>query len=150
MATGYLNLYLLIPNIPTHTHTHTHTHTAAQSPTQPSAAKPKALTQEDTPTIQRRPSNPPTPPPVVYSPSTDVAKNSNITSPQLLPNGESSQSSQESSSSQMSSLDTVLCFASTIDGNARVPSTGSDVRDRCRDLLIKALKKGFNEGMSVI
>ena len=42
----------------------------------------------------------------------------------------------------------VLCFAPSIDGSARVSLTGSDVRDRCRDLIIKALKKGFNESMS--
>ena len=48
----------------------------------------------------------------------------------------------------MPSVDMVLCFAPTIDSSARVPSTGSDVRDRCRDFIIKALKKGFNESMS--
>ena len=82
---------------PKHTHTHTtHIHTAAQSPSQPSTTIPKTPSQEDTPIIQRRPSNPPTPPPVVYSSSTDVDKNSSITSLRLLPNGGSSQSSQES------------------------------------------------------
>ena len=78
-----------------------------------------------------------------------MTKNSNIASPKLLPNGEiSSEASQESSSS--SSLQTVSnavsFFSPTIDGSARTASTGNDVRDRCQELIMKALKKGFNDG----
>ena len=41
-----------------------------------------------------------------------------------------------------------LVFSSTIDGSARMASSGNDVRDRCRDLITKALKKGFTESES--
>jgi hypothetical protein len=40
----------------------------------------------------------------------------------------------------------VLNFPSSVDSYSRVASSGSDVRDRCRDLLAKALKKGIEEG----
>ena len=39
----------------------------------------------------------------------------------------------------------ILNFPSSVDGFSRTASTGSDVRDRCRDLLAKALKKGSDE-----
>lgn len=40
----------------------------------------------------------------------------------------------------------ILNFASSVDGFSRIQqSTGSDIRDRCRDLLAKALKKGSDE-----
>ena len=42
--------------------------------------------------------------------------------------------------------DIVLKFHQTVDGYSRVASTGSDVRDRCRDLIGKALRKGFDNG----
>jgi len=124
------------------------THSPSSSKHTPS--KPHPHSHEVTPTLQRQPSNPPTPPPVAYSPltPTDVTKNSNIASPKLLPNGEiSSESSQEStSSSSLQTVSTAVSFFSpTIDGSARTASTGNDVRDRCRELVMKALKKGFND-----
>ena len=39
-----------------------------------------------------------------------------------------------------------LVFSSSVDGSARMASTGNDVRDRCRELLAKAMKKGFSDG----
>ena len=40
----------------------------------------------------------------------------------------------------------VLVFDPSMSGECRAPSTGSDIRDRCREFVIKALKKGFTEG----
>ena len=37
-------------------------------------------------------------------------------------------------------------FCPSVDGNSRVPSTGDAVRDRCRELLAKALKKEIPQG----
>ena len=45
--------------------------------------------------------------------------------------------------------DIILNFAQSVDGYSRVPSSGSEVRDRCRDLLAKALQKGIDEGTFV-
>ena len=40
----------------------------------------------------------------------------------------------------------VLNFPPSIGGYSRVSSTGIDVRDRCRDLIVKAMMKGFDNG----
>lgn len=40
----------------------------------------------------------------------------------------------------------VLNFPPSVDGYSRVSSTGMDVRDRCRDLIVKAMMKGFDDG----
>ena len=42
--------------------------------------------------------------------------------------------------------DFVLMFSGDISGISRTGSTGNEVRDRCRDLVAKALKKGFENG----
>lgn len=39
--------------------------------------------------------------------------------------------------------DFVLVFSGDISGMARESPTSNEVRDRCRDLIAKALKKGF-------
>ena len=41
--------------------------------------------------------------------------------------------------------DFVLMFSDDISGMRRDEPTGTDVRDRCRDLIAKALKKGFED-----
>ena len=41
----------------------------------------------------------------------------------------------------------IVYFAPTIGGDSRVPATGDGVRDRCRDLLSKAMMKGFDKGV---
>ncbi len=65
-----------------------------------------------------------------------------------LPNGQmvSPSGSQRRDSTQSDDGNVQLLFSPNIDGSARAPSTGSEVRDRCRDLLAKALKKGFSDG----
>ena len=44
---------------------------------------------------------------------------------------------------------TPLVFPADVSGSECTPSTGSEVRDRCRELIVKALKKGLNEGMAL-
>ncbi len=39
-----------------------------------------------------------------------------------------------------------LTFPPNVSGSECSPSTGSEVRDRCRELIVRALKKGHNEG----
>lgn len=34
----------------------------------------------------------------------------------------------------------------SIDGTSRVPDTNNSVRNTCRDMIYKAMKKGLNEG----
>lgn len=40
----------------------------------------------------------------------------------------------------------MLNFPPSVDGYSRVSSTGIEVRDRCRDLVVKAMMKGFDNG----
>ena len=104
--------------------------------------------------------NPPTPPPVTYtsnpgpngssssssSSNTDNGGGTNSSSP--LPNGQvvSPIGSQRRDSTQSDDGNIQLMFSPNIDGSARAASTGNDVRDRCQDLIAKALKKGFSDG----
>ena len=98
--------------------------------------------------------NPPTPPPVTYTsnPGRNGSSNSNdsggTSSSSPMPNGQmvSPSGSQRRDSTQSDDGNIQLLFAPNIDGSARAPSTGNEVRDRCRDLLAKALKKGFSDG----
>ena len=98
--------------------------------------------------------NPPTPPPVTYTsnPGHNGSSNSNdsggTSSSSPMPNGQmvSPSGSQRRDSTQSDDGNIQLLFAPNIDGSARAPSTGNEVRDRCRDLLAKALKKGFSDG----
>lgn len=93
---------------------------------------------------------PGSPPPVTYS------QQQSDTSSQ----GESTEGSEKNGSeknggniplrrlSSTSSDEIILNFPSSVDSYSRMASTGSDVRDRCRDLLAKALKKGLDEGIT--
>ena len=54
--------------------------------------------------------------------------------------------SQRRDSTQSDDGNIQLLFSPSIDGSARMASTGNDVRDRCRELIAKALQKGFTEG----
>lgn len=58
----------------------------------------------------------------------------------MFPNGEIFSQASASSDGVM------LVFDPLVSGERRAASTGSDVRDRCRDLIVKALKKGFCDG----
>lgn len=59
----------------------------------------------------------------------------------------SSQPSLQTPTTPLSPL--VPQFSLAIDGSRRVPDTGNAVRDRCRDMIYKAMKKGMIEGSSV-
>ena len=99
------------------------------------------------------------PPPVTYTPSTNTdshsTTNSNtnaITSSASASNGETSMETitspipGPSRSDSVSSDSGVVYFDPSIPGEARVPPTGDTVRDRCRELLAKAMLKGFENG----
>lgn len=100
--------------------------------------------------------NPPTPPPVMYTSSpgpngsstSSSSNNGGMGSSSPMPNGQvsSPQVQQRRDSTQSDDGNIQLLFSSNVDGSARAPSTGNDVRDRCRDLIAKALKKGFSDG----
>ena len=51
-----------------------------------------------------------------------------------------------SRSDSVSSDSGVVYFDSGIPGESRIPATGDAVRDRCRELLAKAMMKGFENG----
>ena len=125
---------------------HKHTPKAPKSPSK--ATTPSSETGQH--------QNPPTPPPVTYTsnPSSSSNNSSGTTSSSSssLTNGEvvSPQgANQRRDSTQSDDGSVQLLFPPSIDGSARVASTGNDVRDRCRDLIAKALKKGFPEGGGV-
>lgn len=83
---------------------------------------------------------PVTPPPVMY---TKQLSNSS------QDNGEGSVKNGDIPMRRLSSTtsdDVILNFPLSVDSFSRAASTGSDVRDRCRGLLSKALMKGFDEG----
>jgi transcription elongation factor S-II len=99
------------------------------------------------------------PPPATYTPSTNTdnhstkpSTNSNstpITSSASASNGETPMETitspvpGPSRSDSVSSDSGVVYFDPSIPGEARVPPTGDPVRDRCRELLAKAMMKGF-------
>ena len=119
-----------------------HKHKAPKSP-------PKTMTPSSE-TAQHQ--NPPTPPPVTYtsnpSGSSDNAGGTTSSSSSLT-NGEVASPhgvSQRRDSTQSDDGNIQLLFSPSIDGSARMASTGNDVRDRCRELIAKALQKGFTEG----
>ena len=70
--------------------------------------------------------------------------NTSCDNPELVEEKKEMLSSGSSASSQI-----VLNFPPNIDGSECMPSTGSDVRDRCRELLVKALKKGLDKSKMV-
>jgi transcription elongation factor S-II len=106
--------------------------------------------QQATPTFKT------SPPPVAYSPSKNSApsinSNSSITSSaSTAANGETpgetmmSPIAGPSRSDSVSSDCGVVFFAPNIVGESRVMATGDGVRDRCRELLAKAMMKGFEK-----
>ena len=54
-----------------------------------------------------------------------------------------------SRSDSVSSDTGIVYFAPNIVGESRVPATGDAVRDRCRELIAKAMMKGFEKGVCV-
>ena len=66
------------------------------------------------------PAKPPTPPPVQFT---------------------SGQSSSQGASSDPTPLSPMATISRSISGVVRAASSGSDIRDRCRDMLYKAMKK---------
>lgn len=88
---------------------------------------------------------PSSPPPVTYSQQQSDSSYQ----------GESTEGSQKNGGDvpvrrlSSTSDEILLNFPSSVDGYSRVGSSGSDVRDRCRDLLAKALKKGLDEGIAM-
>ena len=49
-------------------------------------------------------------------------------------------------SSGSTAFSTGIYFSPSISGDARLPPSGDAVRDRCRELLVKAMMKGFEKG----
>ncbi len=103
-------------------------------------ATPVAAKRDTTDTTSSgRASNHSSPPPVAYSPQS--------TSVQPMTSSQESKSSSIANGGirRMSSAsdDFVLVFSEDISGMARDSPTGNVVRDRCRDLIAKAFKKGF-------
>ena len=100
------------------------------------------------------------PPPVSYTPKNGNAAaaepiNSNaaaVTSSATPTNGEiptemiTSPIPGPSRSDSVSSDCGVVYFDPGIPGESRIPATGNAVRDRCRELLSKAMMKGFDKG----
>ena len=84
------------------------------------------------------------PPPVTYSQqSSDSSSHGDSTNGSQQNGGDVPIRRLSSTSDEI-----ILNFPSTVDGYSRVASSGSDVRDRCRDLLAKALQKGLEGGKS--
>lgn len=81
-----------------------------------------------------------TPPPVAYS---SQSSNSSHGS-----GDGGDQNGKKKPERRLSSLSDAieLSFPSSVDSYSRVGSTGIQLRDRCRDMLVKALMKGFDSG----
>ncbi|XP_064382246.1 transcription elongation factor A protein 1-like [Halichondria panicea] len=103
----------------------------------PESVKNEAI---DTPKSER-PVNHSTPPPVAYNPSVSEQPMTSSQPKNSMANGALRRMSSTSD-------DFVLMFSGDISGISRTGSTGNEVRDRCRDLVAKALKKGF-ENVSI-
>lgn len=92
------------------------------------------------------------PPPVTYTPqnnTTSINSNTSIASPTTA-NGETPiemtpSVAGPSRSDSVSSDSGIVYFSPSVDGDARIPATGDAVRDRCRELLAKAMMKGFEK-----
>lgn len=120
------------------------------------SAGPNSSSRESTPKSNKSGSNSPksgnstvatagkssSPPPVTYSRQKSDSSQSDSNGSQK--NGGDVPTRRLSSTSD----EIILNFSSSVDGYSRVSSTGSDVRDRCRDLLAKALRKGLEEGVA--
>jgi transcription elongation factor S-II len=72
------------------------------------------------------PAKPPTPPPVQFT---------------------SGQSSSQGASSDPTPLSPMATISRSISGVVRAASSGSDIRDRCRDMLYKAMKKHVGDSL---
>ena len=81
-----------------------------------------------------------TPPPVAYS--SQSSNSSHGSGDGCEQNGKKKPERRLSSISD----ELVLNFPPSVDSYSRVASTGVDIRDRCRELLVKALMKGFDNG----
>lgn len=81
------------------------------------------------------------PPPVVYSKQQSDSSHSDSGDTNGQKNGGDIPVRRLSSTSD----ELILTFASSVDSYSRTPPIGSEVRDRCRDLLAKALKKGLED-----
>ncbi len=116
---------------------------AGQSPAPPKPVRtPESVKKETMDTTKsERPVNHSTPPPVAYNPSVSEQP---MTSSQQSKNSSMANGALRRMSS--TSDDFVLVFSGDISGISRTGSTGNEVRDRCRDLVAKALKKGFENG----
>lgn len=103
---------------------------------------------------------PSTPPPVSYDPTSsgsserghEFHRDGISQLPNLTFNSQSSNGSTEGTPLVTTPLSPtspiVPLFSQSIECSQRMPSTGNDTRDKCVELLYKALKKGLNEGMS--
>ena len=93
------------------------------------------------------------PPPVTYTPqnsTSSINSNTSITSP-TTSNGETPLEMPPSvpgpsRSDSVSSDSGIVYFSPSVAGDARNPATGDAVRDRCRELVAKAMMKGFEKG----
>ena len=86
-------------------------------------------------------SNPSTPPPVEYNPKNNIVSNNNMTSSSSNENG----GSHSQPTTPLSPI--IPNFPPTIDSSRREASTGDSVRDRCRDMVYNAMKKGIVDGI---
>ena len=79
-----------------------------------------------------------TPPPVAYSSQSSNSSDSG--------NGCEQNGSKKKPERRLSSVseEVILNFPLSVDSYSRASATGVEIRDRCRDLLVKALMKGFN------
>ena len=93
----------------------------------PVADSPKSSTSE-----RRRSSDQSSPPPVVYNPQNSSA-----------------QPTSNGSTTPTSTTMPVPEFSLSIDGSSRVSPASNAVRNTCRDMVYKAMKKGLNEGKIV-
>lgn len=126
----------------------------SKAPRSPSKVTSSSMSSE---TAQHQ--NPPTPPPVTFTSTAGTSSigdnstngGSGTSSSNPMMNGDMVSSppqvkgAQRRDSTQSDDGNIQLLFSPSIDGSARMASTGNDVRDRCRDLIAKALKKGFSD-----
>lgn len=112
-------------------------------------------TSQSSPPSSSPVSQPSAPPPVTYEPSPPETSSKNstssnysaVTSPKT-PNGENPSDLLTSpiAGSSGSTANFGIYFSPSISGDARLPPAGDAVRDRCRELLVKAMMKGYEKG----
>ena len=106
-----------------------------------SPAIPPSSSVAHLPPIAPLPPTPTTPPPPSPVPSASSPSTLPASSLPDLPG-----TAQKLPSSVKPSVAISLNFKAGVSGRDCTPSTGSDVRDRCRELLVKALKKDCEKG----